>query len=37
MKRYAMNNKASKQNFTRNSASHPKNFRGNPMRGGIRL
>ncbi|WNK14922.1 MAG: hypothetical protein [Microvirus sp.] len=37
MKRYKMNNKASKRNFTGNASNHPKNFKGAPMRGGIRL
>lgn len=37
MKRFKMNNKASKKNFTRNAGSHPRNFSANPMRGGIRL
>jgi len=40
MKRKPLSMKKSKKMFTRNAgakAAHPKNMRGNPMRGGIRL
>lgn len=38
MKRYKMSRQASRKQFTRTaSRSHRKNFRGAPMRGGIRL
>lgn len=37
MKRRAIPNKASQKNFTRNANPHPKNLRGQPLRGGIRL
>jgi len=37
MKRFKINNKASKKMFSKNAGSHSLNFRGNPMRGGIRL
>lgn len=37
-KRQPMKRQASKRLFTRTAAdAHPKNFRGAPMRGGIRL
>lgn len=37
MKRSKMTRRASRKNFRRGSGGHPKNFRGAPMRGGIRL
>lgn len=37
MKRHSIPYRASKRNFSRNAGTHPKNFRGAPMRGGIRL
>lgn len=37
MKRFKMSGNASKRNFTKNAGSNPRNFRGAPMRGGIRL
>ena len=37
MKRMKLKAGASQRQFTRNATSHPKNFRGAPMRGGIRL
>lgn len=36
-RRSKMNRRKSKRDFTRKSGVHAKNFRGNPMRGGIRL
>jgi len=37
-KRSKMSRKKSRKNFTKNAVRvHPKNTRGNPMRGGIRL
>lgn len=37
MKRKRMKRSKSRKQFTRNAGAHPKNNRGNPMRGGIRL
>ncbi|WNK13588.1 MAG: hypothetical protein [Microvirus sp.] len=37
MKRYKMSPSKSRKDFSRKAGSHPKNFRGAPMRGGIRL
>jgi len=37
MRRMKMKASQSQRQFTRNATSHPKNFRGAPMRGGIRL
>jgi len=36
-KRNGMSRRGSKRDFRRKSGTHPKNFRTNPMRGGIRL
>lgn len=36
-KRKRMSRRSSKKSFRRNSGAHKKNFRGAPMRGGIRL
>ncbi len=35
--RKKMGKRKSRKDFTRKSGSHKKNFRGRPMRGGIRL
>jgi len=37
MKRKRMSKRASKRNFSGNAGHHPKNTRGRPQRGGIRL
>lgn len=37
MRRHKMSKSKSRRHFTYNAGSHPKNHRGNPMRGGIRL
>lgn len=36
-KRKKMSKSKSRRNFTGGTGTHPKNNRGNPMRGGIRL
>jgi hypothetical protein len=37
MKRRSMSRGTSRRDFTRKAGVHPMNFRGMPMRGGIRL
>lgn len=36
-RRSKMKRKSSRKNFSKGNGVHPKNIRGNPMRGGIRL